>query len=402
MDRRSFCAATGLALSAGCLQLQEAGDGDGGDTDTDGSALAPAAPADPVSSVSLAEAFTLEDRLRATFTHEGSFWGFVDQRLQSVGPDGSLEWESESTGDGVQLVPSTILSASDIGGSCVAFDDGRVFAGAIVTADDQPGDDERGALYAIDRESGAIEWTDVVERKPELVRPAHVVTAGDAAITAIDVGTGGDDEPWVLRALETESGDVRWEEPVADASVQYVTAHEDALYVSTDAGLRVLDPETGERTGRVDVDARAPHTRPGPDVLFCATMDGLVRVDLTAVAVDWVEDRDRSIGSLTADDVSVYGIDQAGYVTAFDRATGDQRWQTRLPVENVHSGGFVSSGTVLWAAGNDGGLYGLAAADGELLHDEPHDDFGFQVGVVDDVLLTSSADAGYEIRTDDD
>lgn len=400
MNRRTFCAATGLALSAGCLQLQEAGgdDGNGGHTDDE-----PAATAQPdaVSNVTLTEAFTLEDRLRATFTYEGSFWGFVGHRLQAVGPDGTLEWEGDSVGDDVSLVPSRLVAGGEVGGSCVAFTPDQVFAGGLEGGADT-GSDERATLYAFDRESGALEWEDAVERAPEYVRPVSVTTVADAVVTAVDVGSGSDDEPWVIRALEVDTGDRRWEESLEDARIQHIESDGETLFVSTDDGLLEFDPGTGSQTGTVDVSSSPPHASPADDVLFCATMAGIERVDLTTGEIRWVEERDRSVGSLAADDASVYGVDNAGYVTALDRATGDQRWESRLPIENVRSGGFVSSGDVLWAAGLDGGLYGLAVADGELLYDESHHDWGFQLGVVDDVLLTSSAKTGYEIRTEED
>lgn len=397
MDRRSFCAATGIALSAGCLQLQET---DGEPASGDETATTAASPPDPVSSVTLTEAFTLEDPLWATFTREGSFWGSVDHRLQAVRPDGTLEWESESIGEGLRLVPSTPVAGSEVGGSCVAVTPEYVFAGGLDGAEEDA--DERALLFALDRETGTLEWTDTVEREPDYVRPVSVTTVGGVVVTAIDVGTGSDDEPWVLRALEVDTGDPRWTESLEDATVQHLASHDETLFVSADDGLHEIDPETGARTGTVDVSTRSAHAKPADDVLFCATRAGIERIDLSTGRIEWIEERERVIGSLTVDDSSVYGVDQAGYVTALDRATGEQRWESRLPVENVHNGGIASSGDLLWIAGNDGGLYGLAAADGDLHYDESHHDFGFQLGVVDDVLLTSTSETGFEIRTGDD
>ncbi|WIV66124.1 PQQ-binding-like beta-propeller repeat protein [Natrialbaceae archaeon AArc-T1-2] len=394
MDRRSFCAVTGVALSAGCLQLQEAETGDGSGDETEDEPPAETAPSEGVQSVTLTEAFTLEDRLRATFSHEGSFWGFVDHRLQAVGPDGTLEWESDSVGDDVSLVPSTLLAGSEVGGSCVAFSPDRVFAGGLEGGVDT-GRDERATLYAFDRETGTLEWEDAVERPPEYVRPLSATTVADVVVAAIDVGSGSDDEPWVLRALEVDTGESRWEESLEDVRIQHILAHDETLFVSTDDGLLEFDPESGSQTGTVDVTALPPHASPTDDVLCCATLAGIERVDLATGEIEWIEDRERPIGSLAADDASVYGIDHAGYVTALDRGTGEQRWESRLPIENVRNGGFVSSGDVLWASGNDGSLYGLAAADGELLYDESHHDYGFHLGAIDDVLLTSSSERGF-------
>ncbi|MGB8861182.1 MAG: PQQ-binding-like beta-propeller repeat protein [Ilumatobacteraceae bacterium] len=193
---------------------------------------------------------------------------------------------------------------------------------------------------------------DVVETTDATAGPdttADVVEPGETSC-------GVEDQPSVT-AFEVESGAVRWVSCSAGSGSWWlVGASDDLVYISvtpddlsTGGGrsLVALDTRTGEEQWRTDLGQAFARFPSGPfpgDEVAVVVLEGLGSDTAEIIGLDpatgetiWTTSGTNG-GYATNDDVVVGG---GSVTTAFDRATGEQRWS--VAVQGGFSGGFPSS-----------------------------------------------------------
>ncbi|WP_267642447.1 outer membrane protein assembly factor BamB family protein [Haloarchaeobius amylolyticus] len=107
------------------------------------------------------------------------------------------------------------------------------------------GSDGSGRVQAFDVNDGSLQW--------EVEVDARLYDATLTVSTAVLTGLDGD-----LYAFDVSSGERRWHRgDLGDVGGTVRT--EDRLYVHRPTGVDVLDPETGERRGSVDLAGGEPH-----------------------------------------------------------------------------------------------------------------------------------------------
>jgi outer membrane protein assembly factor BamB len=185
-----------------------------------------------------------------------------------------------------------------------------------------------GSVTAVDVVTGDVRWTQPVGSSIHV----PVAIAGELVIAS---ASGDDDAPFAVVALRADDGSQAWRFEPGTATVfgsAVSIADGVAFVVCDDATVRALDAETGaERwVGRMnDLGPGAPPVVAG---------------DLVVVA------------------------DVGGQVTAFDRATGERRWDHALNVgrPNVRSAP-VATPTVVLVPTVRGELFAVELASGDLV-----------------------------------
>lgn len=280
--------------------------------------------------------------------------------------DGSERWRTSLGEDGDHgraLVDDYFVVATD--GELVALDkeDGGIasrhslegvrYDGGAGASPELLAADERSGTVVVPHEDGlqAIRpaeeerhWETTAIREPSL-SPA----IGNGTVYAI----GRHDRTDALAAIALDDGAIRWTEELAapSTSADPVVTAEGVLVVDGNT-LGIHDPETGERRseitlfeGEVDHLARTTTVAADGEMTFVADDEtGLVAVDIEAGRTERLHD-----GWIYADGISV-GIEtvvamvegdqyvsdsNSSTITAFDRETGDARWNHVL--ESFHS-----------------------------------------------------------------
>lgn len=404
-SRRRVLATVGASTAAGLAGCLGGGDGsDGGDGDADGSGSGDGA--DPLGSA----AWPMRNFDAAHTGHHPDAsppstpltveWTFATDVERAPGhryvpvvvgnghvvtakPNGVVSAYDEATGD--QGWEHEMAGRATAGGG-VALVDGVVYASSNDFAADAP-------LYAIDVESGDVEWEEAVGQ------PVDPVVADG---TIYGLGRDG------VVALDAQSGDEVWRDESVLGGRNLAVAG-GSVYTRTAAGsdswqLLALDAQGGDEQWRSDSFAAGST----PRARYVSVGDG-----------------------------TVYATNENGDVFAFDAGSGSTTWQTNPytdtersstsfyprepPVvgpDNVYIGGFSvhalskGDGTEVWAAGGtnqsrdymafvdgqllslwDPGIVAYRPTDGEELwaYDAPIDRYGClgDVAVTDDRIYLS-------------
>ena len=177
----------------------------------------------------------------------------------------------------------------------------------MFTLNDSYGHEEGQFLYALDRDTGAVDWTAEIEGEPWSFRPPLVGTEHAFVVSQANDPPDAD-------------GDHQWTQVAA------------------------VDPGDGEVAWRMAVDGTSDyHKSVGGGLLFLGhgKLDGsgkLSAVDTSDGSVEWSTELDTRVVSVTATDETVYALD-SHHVRAFDRDDGDARWSIDLveTLEDVES-----------------------------------------------------------------
>ena len=296
------------------------------------------------------------------------YHGGADRTGVMPGPgplgDVGIGWEVQRRGP----LPLTIMP--------IASDD------VIYVAD---GAGDVSALAAID---GATRWTAPLETP---VTGSPILEAG-----LLVVGT----ESGEIVAFSADSGSERWRHAVGSAIHASLVAVEGLIILAAEDGtVAALDPATGAVRWTMMLPgspARGPAM--ADDTMYIGASDELLAIDLASRAVRW---RFRIGPGVISTPVATGGVvyvaggidaDTEHAVIALDADSGLERWRFETDDGGQVLVGAVADGSV-YALGDDGVVYSLAAADGHVL-------WRFETGgaiaslgsVADGVLYVSSTD----------
>jgi outer membrane protein assembly factor BamB len=205
-----------------------------------------------------------------------------------------------------------------------------------------------GNIYALDTESGSLQWT---------FETGHRVWA-TPLIVSDTVYVGAMDRH--LYALSLSTGEVKWEferkgafasTPVMEDGTLYIGAFDDALYA--------IDAETGSERWHFEGE-------------------------------DWFW------GSPIVYEDTVFAVDVKGRVYAFDAANGEERWRKFLVTDQnqpvpVRAGPALDKdGSRLFVSTQSGTLYALDTADGFVEWSKSAEGRGLSEPVVSDSLVYQS------------
>jgi len=208
------------------------------------------------------------------------------------------------------------------------------------------------AVTAVDAGTGATAWTTPVPRATD----ARVAVA-DGRVFVPTFGDG-------LHALDAASGERRWTGPTDGPHVYPPTATSEGVYTHDREFVYAFDPASGDELWRADgedaaglSDTRTPLATDGERVYAVGSTDdgtAVVALDADTGAHRWA----RAVGTEEVPPVvadgTLYVPDDDG-VVALDAATGERRW--------VRGDGRVASlsvvGTTAYATTMDGLLYAL-------------------------------------------
>ncbi len=147
-----------------------------------------------------------------------------------------------------------------------------------------------------------------------------------------------------------------------------------ALYANTGDGLYALDLRTGNRLWfNASIQTITTDNRPllVGDTLYCVGSSGLSPAFSAVKASDgspvWSAQFSPLLPSTpVADDTALYVYSDDGLVTAFERSTGTQRWQTKIATSPLSPFGLAVSSGFVFGVSDDQNLYALRASDGSV------------------------------------
>jgi len=273
----------------------------------------------------------------------------------------------------------------------VALDGDRVLVSTRTMQGARAGGGD-GALYALDRSGGSVEW-----RVDAPVSSGPTVVDDEVYVTSSD-GTG------VLHALDRD-GESRWTVEFDHDGARTTSAFRepavrgDALFVTTTSHLEdgtadgycyALDRSDGSVLWRRDVGAElraAPVV--GDDHVYAAAADGTVHA-FAAGSGDTGWRNDLGVEVLTTpviDDAAAYVL-AAGEVFAIDRSSGDCAWRTDIGATRMNGMAVAEDG--VYVGGSD---VTALDADGRIRWQYPIPGAGGGYGapiVIDDVVFVGA------------
>ena len=241
-------------------------------------------------------------------------------------------------------------------------------------------------LVAIDEESGTERWRFEGDSEP-LLAPTF-------ANGTVFVDSGP------VYALDGQTGAVQWKRSFDDRCEAVTATDDGTVYVSTYEQLFALDADTGKQEWVAPGDQCSALRSPRTDLvvtdddIFYAAANHLYSIDRTDGRVRWsVYNKDMETGSvhagLTVEDGTVYvGVndthsDGPNNVLAFDAEDGSKQWGTQvtdMPVE-----GIAAHGDSLYVTFENGGtplLIELSADDGTVRWRFEGNDDGGKDGII--------------------
>lgn len=233
--------------------------------------------------------------------------------------------------------------------------------GAPVIADGVAYVQDDSTLHAVSLESGESTWSTSVGHSAEgvTVSDGELIVAG-SELSALDAGSG--EEQWSVpldgnRAREATVADVPLEDDGATRTILAARADSDLV------AFRASDQSelwTFSTTGYV---YSAPSYADG--TAFVASSRHLYAVDAATGTEEWhVEMDDRTGGTPTVVDGTVYAGDESGSVIAVDAASGERDWKTTVP-DDVYSSVAVGNGRVYATTWGEQ-LHAIDAEDGDV------------------------------------
>lgn len=273
-------------------------------------------------------------------------------------------------------------------------------------------------LYAIDAESGTVQWTDnneIVSTGPIVIGDTvYYVIVDDSQLHALDAETGN--TKWTYKsdkadnkltvtepsgfgetvyvgtgelgganltgqevhAVNADTGNREWKTEVYEPVATAPTATAESVFVLADDVLLALDPETGTRHWTYNMPGESNNADPAPVVgngfvYACTDSDGLCAVDAETGELVWEttsEDlmehtnrcRIRSTPTVAGDTLYV-GV--SDFVMALDAHTGEHKWKFKTG-SYVSNAPTVADG-VVFVPSWDESIRGIDVETGDLL-----------------------------------
>ena len=399
-SRRSLlrgCAGAGVVATAGCLRLTDDStetptDAQGGTdaggaatTDSTGSTDAPgeSTTAGSASEVDLVPAWSGAGS--AVAAADGDF--FVRPRLtrlSRVRTDGTTVFDAD-------IADGYLASISPTFRNALHADETGVYVGA----DARDEVDTGGRVYALDPESGDERWM-YEEPGDGLHDSIRAVTVDDGTVIYASQSSGsGDDQEPIVRGVDAETGDERWRIRLPEGFVNGIVAHGDRLFVAQTFEFYIYRRSTQEQleTRRLSMGFSRPVRR--DDMLFVPG-ETVRALTLPDAEERWAVETGREVNtSPGVGETGVFVGTESGFVLGYDRETGDQLWEARVPGVVEHPP-IVEDGLV-WIATERGDLLALTASAGELVYEEVIAS-GFEFTILDGILNDDERDTTYEVR----
>ncbi len=209
-----------------------------------------------------------------------------------------------------------------------------------------------GNVYALDRESGLLQWTFETGHRvwstPLIVSDTVYVGSMDRSLYALDLNSG--EAKWTFKTDGAFGA-----RPALSNGTLYIGAFDDTVYA--------VDAETGEERWHFQGE-------------------------------DWFW------GGPAVHEETVYAVDVKGRVYAFDAQSGDERWHKFLVTDqnkpvSVRAGLTLGDdGSRLFVSAESGALYALDPTDGFVSWSMPAEGRGLSEPVVSDSLVYQSLISG--------
>ena len=186
-----------------------------------------------------------------------------------------------------------------------------------------------GNLFSLAAASGKSLWVHAGSVPPLSLRgTSPPVIYGNTIISGFDSG--------ILTALETENGNVLWEEAIGSAS------------------------GSSEIERMNDIDAKPIIS--GDNVYAASYQEKITVINILTGRVLWSTDLS-TYNDLTVDETSVYITDDSGFLSRLDKQTGETQWQQELLKDRLLSAPTVVGDYVVCAE-QQGSLYWFHREDG--------------------------------------
>ena len=231
---------------------------------------------------------------------------------------------------------------------------------------------ENRNIHALDLQSGMTLWTYQVDYPAIYESPLY-----HEGILYISSSWQDDAE---LIALDAETGEEEWRSVVGDGVVFGASIGENRLYVGTFEGreLKALSLEDGNEIWSVE-HHQGFASRPVYDngVVYAASTDfangSLLAVDDETGEVLWEVDNigdSQAVSPIVYDDLVIMGSASVSALRAFDRASGDEVWNTSQ-ISTMLNTGAVSGNGILFVVDNFRSLHAIDVYTGEVLEQLP-------------------------------
>lgn len=376
-------------MSAGCLRLQ-----DGAETqepaengsDTDG--RIGGGNSEHAGDAVLSEHWRADSGIDRIW-QDGETFYFNGYNSASKALHGSgVQWEAAVEHDGV---------VDNLGADAFATDGQRTVFG--YTPDPGDNDVSTGHFQAFDDATGERVWQSgaPLDGRYDYAAGAAIVD-GVAVLAASGHGDQSEQEPAVW-GLDAGTGEELWwidGGTFSGTFLTYVDSYGGEVYVSTTAsGTWVLDPESGSVTdthGSWNVSRPFDHAsgRIHGETLFAAS-GGLSAHPIGDGGPEWSNDDIEEITTTPAIDTTLVVVGtMSGAVHAFERESGEKRWEATVP-GTVWS--VATSALRVWVADRETGLRAYAREDGTVLHQSTQPIERSDIAVIDDVILFGGNEA---------
>jgi len=227
-------------------------------------------------------------------------------------------------------------------GSVVRISSPTVVDGTVYIGSGDPGAIEaEGTLYAVDAETGEMEW----EFDPE----DDIVSSPTVIDGTVYVGDFGSGSSGVLYAVDADTGDEDWRYTDCGGITASPTLVEGTVYLASEDGfLYAVDADTGEADWEFEVDENDIDSSPtvvGGTVYFGSNsfQSGTTyAVDAETGEMEWDHQAENSVrSSPTVYDGTVFVGSSDDSLYALDADTGDEEW-------SFETGGSITSSPTAW------------------------------------------------------
>jgi outer membrane protein assembly factor BamB len=401
--RRQLLALTGASTSlcvAGCLRFSER-DAETSQNEASNSSGDQSTTLDNESNeVTLTESWTDENGVDNIWTREGTFY-YNDYNYAAEASHGSgVTWSAETTHDGFDR---------NFGGDAFAAD--RQYAVFGYTPEVEENKKQGAHFHAYRRYDGEKMWAVSAPSDGNHKLAVGATVVNDIAVLAVaDYGDGNVGEHLVY-GVDIKTGEIRWQADrsvLSGESATYVGSHDGNVYVGVrrlrenSDGVQVLAGDTGtlvetNNSWAIGQSGLGSLGQIHGETLFACFGSYVTTYPLGENGLSWpVSEFDSRFRSLVVDNSLAVGGTEAGKVYAFERDSGETRWEATItnPVATLET-----TASHVWVGDTDIGLTAYDRETGSLAHRSTKPVKGDDIAVADDeLLLGGDTAAAYTIE----